>query len=443
MAIVMAALAAWGIKHVAGLAAPSASDTTLSFVWLLTFVLLSWTTILAAFERQVETTAIAESVLDRLHVAVLVPVHNEDPALLKECLHSLLRQSRRPNSVYIVDDGTTDADYSDIIRVVRHIPGWRWARTPNRGKRHAQGKGIHSSPAADIYLTVDSDTILDQHAIREGLKPFANPAVQSVAGLTLPMNYDVNLLTRMSTIWEVGWQLIDRSGQSVLGCVAVNSGPIAFYRAPVIRRYLKAYLNEKFFSRPVQFSDDSLLTTYALMHGRTVQQPSAICFSATPEKVGHHLRRYMRWMRGSFIRNWWRMKYLPTTSYLFWLHVARWAQMAMGAIVACYLVLHMPYINPAIIPWFFVIPMLVAYMQSLRYFAVERSDQSLTDQLRVYAMAPFGAVWTLTVLRVVRWYAYATCWQTGNWGTRRKVEVGLRSQEPVGLRRMPVGMALK
>jgi cellulose synthase/poly-beta-1,6-N-acetylglucosamine synthase-like glycosyltransferase len=41
-----------------------------------------------------------------LNVAVVVPVYNEDEAILQRTLRSLLTQTRQPGSVHIVDDGS-------------------------------------------------------------------------------------------------------------------------------------------------------------------------------------------------------------------------------------------------------------------------------------------------------------------------------------------------
>ncbi|MGA4850924.1 hypothetical protein ACOBQB_33515 [Streptomyces sp. G5(2025)] len=90
----------------------------------------------------------------------------------------------------------------------------------------------------------------------------------------------------------------------------MNSGPLAAYRAGIIRDNLGSYLNETFMGRPVMFSDDSLLTLYAQERGLTVQQPTAVVFTAVPEKWSHFSRMYLRWMRGSTIRSVWRMRYL-------------------------------------------------------------------------------------------------------------------------------------
>ena len=50
------------------------------------------------------------------------------------------------------------------------------------GKRHALGVGFRGDPAADVFVCVDSDTILDPHALDAGLGPFADQRVSGVAG---------------------------------------------------------------------------------------------------------------------------------------------------------------------------------------------------------------------------------------------------------------------
>ena len=55
-------------------------------------------------------------------------------------------------------------------------------------------------------------------------------------------NVHASFLTRFTDLWFVAGQLTDRSSLSVFGSVWVNSGPIAAYRAEVIRDNLTAYL---------------------------------------------------------------------------------------------------------------------------------------------------------------------------------------------------------
>ena len=65
---------------------------------------------------------------------------------------------------------------------------------------------------------------LDQRAIEEeGLKPFADPGIVSVAGLEMAYNYGKNLLTRAIAARSLGFQLFAMSAQSTAnGNVIIN-----------------------------------------------------------------------------------------------------------------------------------------------------------------------------------------------------------------------------
>ena len=92
-------------------------------------------------------------------------------------------------------------------------PGVRftWVRQANAGKKHAQSVTFTSDPQADIFVTIDSDSALDSRAIEEGLKPFADPGIVSVAGLETAINYGANLLTRAIAARSIAFQLFAMS----------------------------------------------------------------------------------------------------------------------------------------------------------------------------------------------------------------------------------------
>ncbi|MEU0584564.1 glycosyltransferase [Streptomyces sp. NPDC006132] len=431
-AITLVAAAVWAAHH--GVQAASYGDETssrLAAVWTVTFLILLSSTLMYHCERPRRASPRARRQLDTLHVAVLLPVYNEDDGYLRLGLQSLLQQSRRPDSVHVVDDGSTTGDYAEVrawwMRQARQAGiATTWQRTPNGGKRHAQAAGVGASPQADVYITVDSDSCLAPNAIEEILKPLARPRVQSVAGIVLATNHRTNLLTRITDLWFTTGQLTDRSALSAMGAVLVNSGPLAAYRAPVVRDNLDSYLNETFMGRPVGFSDDSLLTLYALLRGRTVQQPSAVVFTALPEQASHFTRMYMRWMRGSTIRSIWRMRYLPLTGWAYWAHLLRWFQVALSTAVLGWLLIIEPlrYGNtpPAS---FLVVPFLIGWAQALRYLGVIRSDERMRQRAVTWLLMPLAVIGAWTVLRVMRWYGAATCARTG-WGTRQNgAEVSL------------------
>jgi hyaluronan synthase len=285
---------------------------------------------------------------------------------------------------------------------------------------------VAHTPDADVYLTADSDSIYDPYALEELLKPLVRRRVKSVAGVVLAANAGRSLLCRITDLWFVAGQLVDRSALSALRSVWVNSGPIAVYRAEILRDNLHGYLNETFFGRPVRLSDDSLLTLYALLAGETVQQPTAYVFSLMPQTWSHHRRQYLRWMRGSFIRSWWRIRYLPVLSPAWWLHVSRWAQVVASAAVLVSLValVGAGHGDMTAVGWLLGVSMTLGYAQTLRYLAVRRADVGRGWSVSSWLLTPLAVGWALVVLRVLRWYAVATWWSVG-WGTRRSVEVSL------------------
>ncbi len=380
----------WAIHHVFAVSgALDGAGHRFTYVYAGMFLLLLWQIGGAYLERPATATGQAREYLDGLRVVAIVPVYNEDPAALRACLESMVSQA-------------------------------------NAGKRHAQAVAVRATGDADIYWTVDSDTVSDPRALDELLLPFADPRVQSVAGVVMAANVGSSFLARITDLWFVTGQLTDRSSLSVFGAVWVNSGPIAAYRAEVVRDNLDGYLTERFFGRHVAFSDDSLLTLYAMVRGRTVQQPTAFAFALMPDRFGHLCRMYLRWMRGSFIRSWWRVRYLPLRSYAWWAHLLRWASMVVATVVFVTVVFVSPMVEPTLtaLPWLLSVTFIVGWAQTLRYLTVRRSDESTGRRVWTWLLAPVAVVFAAVVLRVIRWYGAATCWRTG-WGTRQQVEVVL------------------
>lgn len=436
-AVTFLAAAAWAAHHaVQASHYGSENGSRLAAVWSTTFFLLLTQTVMYHAERIRRPSARARRQLDALHVAVLLPVYNEDPGYLRLGLESFLRQSRLPDSVYVVDDGSTSGDYAEVrawwrVAAAKAGVATTWVVQANAGKRHAQGTGVMASPQADVYVTVDSDSCLAPDALDELLLPFTRPKVQSVAGIVLATNHRANLLTRVTDLWFTTGQLTDRSALSAMGAVLVNSGPLAAYRAGVVRDNLDSYLNERFLGRPVMFSDDSLLTLYALLRGRTVQQPSAVVFTALPERASHFTRMYMRWMRGSTIRSLWRMRYLPVTGWAYWAHLVRWFTVALSTSVLAWLLLVEPLKYGARPPaTFLVVPLLIGQAQALRYLGVIRSDERIRSRAVTWLLMPLAVLASWTVLRAMRWWGMATCARTG-WGTRQNgAEVLLKVPAP-------------
>ncbi len=427
IAATFAVIIGWAFYRGLSLDEAFAGHDASAFLWTALFLAAGHQIALAWFDRPFTVTPRQQAMLDRLQVTVNVPLYNEAPDVIDRVIYALFNQTRLPNEIQVVDDGSTAGDYAEIRDYwLAHVPPgvrFSWIRTKNGGKRHAQAFTFSRAPYADIFGTLDSDTALERNAIEEALKPFVHRRVQSVAGVEVAYNAHANLLTRVSSIRQIAWQMTQCSVLSIAGNVLVNRGTFAMYRAPVVRDNLNAYVNEMFMGSPVKYSDDSMLTLYALQRGRAVQQLTAFQLPMYPENVDHVLRQWSRWMRGSTIRNLWRLRYLPVFSYGWLMSLLSWWQFFVSW--AAYLMVFA--VRPAE-GHFSIAPVLIvlmsSYLVALRNLLIRRSDHTPGQQLDTYLLAPLGFLWSLLVLRPARVYAMLTCARNG-WGTRGKVEVGI------------------
>jgi len=414
------------LLHHLDIIATHQGDRILMEIWTTTFAVSIVQLILSWRDAPRTVTAEQEQWLDSLLISVNIPVYNEDPHLLDRALFALFSQSRLPDRVQVVDDGSS-TDYTEIREyweLYHPAQIWfSWLRQENRGKRHAQAHTFRGDTTADIFITLDSDTALEREAIREGLKPFVDRRVQSVAGLELAYNQNQNWLTRINGLRQLAWQLGACAAQSVMGNVLVNRGTYALYRASLVRDHLDAYLAEDFFGANVRFGDDSLLTTYALSRGKAVQQSSAFQLTIYPEMLDHHLRQWTRWMRSSTIRTFWRIRHLPMTSYGWWITVVNLWLFFASTIASMAAVIMWPLTHQFILDAA-AAPVVWMYLSCGRTFLIKRSDHTLADQIDSVILVPFSYLWLFFVLKPLRIWGMSTCRRTG-WGTRAKVEVGL------------------
>lgn len=426
--VLFTTLALWGIKHAIAAYEIGSIGTYFYVHWffVFSFMLLALTLLLSFSEKPYRDD---DEVMKDARVTVVVPAYNEDPDALWACLHSLLTQTRKPQEIFVIDDGSNKSDYSKVqSRFIQlaNLVGVKttWFKKQNEGKRRAQAEAFRRTPETDVYVTVDSDSILDSSALQELIKPLARQDIQSVAGVVVAKNNRTNLLARVTDLLFVTGQLIDRSMMSSLGSVLVNSGGLAAYRGATVRDNLEAYLHEDFFGHHIEFSDDSMLTLFSLERGKTVQQPTAFVFTMMPDRFSHHYRQQLRWMKGSFIRSWWRIKYLPVTSFGFMRQALGWGQFMMTTILLGLMLVSGKSFTLPHAPLLLLVPIVVAYTQALRYLTLKRSDESFTSQLFTYLLAPLAMLWSYAILRPIRLYAMFQCFKN-EWGTRGSVEVQL------------------
>jgi len=116
---------------------------------------------------------------NRLHVSVLIPTFNRGH-LLAETLDAVLSQTRPPDEVLVVDDGSTDSTTEVASRYAGQIG---YLRQHNAGKAVALNRGLASTVGDTIWICDDDDIPLPDALERFCAVLEAKPEVDFVFGL--------------------------------------------------------------------------------------------------------------------------------------------------------------------------------------------------------------------------------------------------------------------
>src|SRR2546423_5537231 len=156
---------------------------------------------------------------ERLTTSVVVPVFNEPEDIFRRALASV--SANRPTELIAdVDGGNPDVaavayDYCDRV-----------LRIPKSGKRVAVAVGLTATdPGTDVVVVLDSDTIWELGALREMLRPFADPRVGGVTPRQAIFDRDANAVRRFAD-WLEGLRFhLTVPAQSVFGHVGCLGRP--------------------------------------------------------------------------------------------------------------------------------------------------------------------------------------------------------------------------
>ncbi len=112
-----------------------------------------------------------------MKISVIIPVYNGEKTIEK-CLASLLKQTKKPEEVIVVDDGSGD----NTAKIVTKIKGVKLIKQNHKGPASARNLGAKEAKG-EILLFIDSDCILDKNWVSEMIKPFEDKEIVGVQGI--------------------------------------------------------------------------------------------------------------------------------------------------------------------------------------------------------------------------------------------------------------------
>jgi hyaluronan synthase len=235
-------------------------------------------------------------------LTVIIPAYNEG-ALVEKAICSVAAADYPPEKLEIIciDDGSTDNTWLYLQRALKRYPHRLKAiRFPeNRGKKAALYAGF-SQGCGEIFVTVDSDSVIEADALRHLVAPLqADEQMGAVAGNVKVLNRHRSLMGKMQGVRFVNLDYL-RAAQSRYGTVICAPGSLSAYRRAALLPVLPAWLQQTFLGAPCPHSEDRALTNFILRRGYyTGYQRTAVVHTMVPETYRGVCKMYLRWERGN------------------------------------------------------------------------------------------------------------------------------------------------
>lgn len=221
-------------------------------------------------------------------ISVVIAGHNEENSI-ERCILSLREQSRRPEEIIVVSDGSTDR-MSEKLRSLQqqglidqiHCTHLRAGKSAAINLACRQAKG-------DILVNVDCDCSFHRHAIKNIIAHFADPDVGAVSGNILVRNDRSSLIAAYQAVEYLISISLGKRAQSMLGLVTCVSGAFGAYRR-------NAY--EGVNGLDVGGGEDLDLTLRLRKAGWKIDfAQDSICSTDVPATVGALIGQRFRWER--------------------------------------------------------------------------------------------------------------------------------------------------
>ncbi len=328
---------------------------------------------------------------DAPRMTVVIPAYNEG-AMVAKSIDSIAAAHYDPRQleIIVVDDGSTDDTWEHIqSAAARHGDRVQTLRLErNCGKRVALATGFRRG-TGDIFVTVDSDSVVTPQALLALAGPFRSERVGVVAGKVQVYNRREGIIPRMLHVrFTLSFDFL-RAYQSTYGTVYCSPGALSAYRASVVLKVLDKWLGQTFLGVRATIGEDRALTNDIMQQGYdSVYQKTAQVFTVVPTHYKKLCRMLLRWNR-SYIREEvrfativWKRPPIARTIALFDQVIMnlRFPIMSASMLLLAVTVFY----HPLVLPRVLVAIGLISFIYSLYYLRSERSLDILYGVLFEY-----------------------------------------------------------
>jgi cellulose synthase/poly-beta-1,6-N-acetylglucosamine synthase-like glycosyltransferase len=363
-----------------------------------------------AVGRRITRTEIVPGATNDWKVSVMIAGHNEAESLMK-CLRSLDEQTRKPDEIIVVDDGSTDGMREILDRLIRekriHMGLCNQVRC---GKAAACNMGM-AAATGDIIINLDADCSYDYDAIELLLQPFSDPEVGATCGNIGVRNSHATCITSWQAVEYLVSINLGKRALDLLDLVVCASGALGAFRTAALRQ---VGINEP---GPGEDFDMTMRLRRAGWKIRFVGE--SWCMTDAPESVMGIIRQRRRWDRDTIRIRMRKFKDVFNPARRRWnaketLEQIDWMIFNLMVTMTFPLYLLWLFVTFGDAAWLLLIAVALVYMCLdclaflLALFVARHRSRPSTWSLFVFALT-FG-LYNGYFMRAVRFYAYSEEW---------------------------------
>ena len=390
--------------------------TMLSMFWFLVafeiprYALAFLAVAVTAVGQRIARTEAVPGATDHWKVSVTIAGHNEAESLIK-CLRSLDEQTRKPDEIVVVDDGSTDGMRGILDRLIRekriHIGLCNQVRC---GKSAAANMAI-AAATGDIIVNLDADCSYDYNAIELLLQPFSDPKVGATCGNIAVRNSHATCITSWQAVEYLMSINLGKRALDLLDLVVCASGAFGAFRAKAL---WQVGINEP---GPGEDFDVTMRLRRAGWKIRFVGE--SWCMTDAPESVVAIIRQRRRWDRDTIRIRMRKFKDVFNPARRRWnaketLEQIDWMIFNLAATIVLPVYLVWLFVTLGEGAWLLLIAIALIYMAvDCLAFLLALSIADRRSCPSMWSLFPFALTCGLYngfFMRAVRFYAYAEEW---------------------------------
>ncbi len=223
-----------------------------------------------------------------MKISVLIPCHNEEKSI-KKCVQSCLDQTRKPNQILVVNDGSTDSSLAILNSFGKKIETLNiYPATGN--KSHAQEAGL-AKISGDVFVATDGDTVLDPDFVRQIELEFQDPKISAVGGYVRSVRH--NWLTACRAFEYTISQYVHKRAQNYLDFLYVIPGASGAFRTDLFKKYIR--FDHDTVTEDLDFSYKLHTGGFKINYNR-----KAVVYTQDPYILHDYINQMRRWLGGGW-----------------------------------------------------------------------------------------------------------------------------------------------